>query len=91
MSVANVVVIFLVFLLVGNLLHTRTGDFLDGFNVSSVVTCLLSLGLLAGLSFVESKKFGLSIWTVLIATLFLLGVGGAAIAFGVAVIAGGIG
>ncbi len=87
----NAIGVFIAFILVGNLLQSLTGQYIDGMNLSSVVTCALCLALLIGSAIVESKRLGLALWAVLVASVCVTTVAGIGLAVGVAVIAGGIG
>ncbi len=90
-GVLNAIGVVIAFILVGNLLHSLTGQYVDRMNVSSVVTCALCLALLFGSAIVESKQLGLTLWAILVASVCVTAVAGIGLAVGVAVIAGGIG
>ena len=87
----NAISVVVAFILVGNILHFLTGQYVDSLNLSSVVTVILCLAILIGSAVLESKRLRLNLWAILGASVCVTAAAGVGIAIAVAVIAGGIG
>ena len=91
MSVINTVVVLIAYVLIGNTFLATTGQYGDQINLSSILTITLCIGILMGMTLLESKKMKLPFWITFSSSLVIIAIVGVGMSIAVNVIAGGIG
>ena len=90
-AVLDAVGVVIVFVVIGNSMHSTTGEYLDRFSLSSSIACVISFGALLAAAKLESNFLGVTMRAILISSICATVIACVGIAVAIAEIAGRIG